>query len=261
MTYWGWRLLVIGLVTSVLVVACNTTGNATPSTSPTKLPPLTLIVRSPQARTPIPTAGLPLNATIQTAETLPIQLDAPTCYQQADNSVLCLGSIRNTSATATVGQVVFDARWVDTSGHVLEQTTQTVLQQIIPPQGNAPYHVRFETLYTTESAITLVPRRADSVDITPLPLTITEDHGRWVDGRYVISGRLTNTTTSDAHDIHIVATLRDSGRRVVGYRIHTIPTLPPQTTHPFTIPISPQVTDERVTYTLFVDAKAESPPE
>ncbi len=66
MSYWGWRRI-LAVFVSVLVVGCNLTQNAAPTTFPTQLPQSTLLSYAPLRATPPPPILLPLATALPSA--------------------------------------------------------------------------------------------------------------------------------------------------------------------------------------------------
>lgn len=246
MGYWGWRPLIICLFISVWVVGCNIITDASPSVSPTPSPRVTLTVRRPMTPTPTatpafivalvsPTAVLEesssgeLALTANTAQMFPsptytlpsLVLAPPTCYETPAESLICLGRLDNT-LDYPLERVVVRVQLVRADGTPLASGEADIEQAVILAGASAPYRALFNSNLSPVSGVIASLQRADparAVSARFVTLTVQEDEGAWVDGRYVVSATLFNSSPYDAEKPRIIVMLEDDAGRVVGYRV------------------------------------------
>ena len=273
MGYWGWRPLICGVFISTWVVGCNVVTDYTaPSAAPSAYPNVTLttgrlatarISAAPtraaptQPRTQQPSAAPETSPQAPVATPLPLDVQAPICYETRPGSLLCLGRVLN-PLEFPVERVTVEVSLVEADGTV-RLSRSTVEQPIIPSGSFAAYQAVFERDLDQFASIeaSLISAVQDTDADNPLLLVESVD-GEILDGRVLINALIFNPGTENAEILRVFVTLLDTAGRVIGYRvvhfdadsvIHAGEQLPVH------IEMTPQVSDVTPEYALYVEAR------
>jgi LysM repeat protein len=196
-------------------------------------------------------------AQLITPTPLPLTLVPPTCYEIPSGSVLCLGQVEN-RLSQSVGRVTVQVRLsLDDETEPLTQTA-TVEQAIIPPGTSAPYRVVFHAAGADAGDATASLQSADGISLSDqiMPLVAENQIGMQTSGHYIVTGEVVNPYTSHVGSFRIVVTLLDPVGHVTGYRVIQVDEpLPAGSRLPFRISTVSQVSDEPLTYRLYVEAR------
>ncbi len=275
---WGLRRLILAFI-SVWIVGCNTVQRITPLAPPTGYPPITLIVRTLAPSTSAYTTITPASATLHPVATpeadqtpyiatdanlppgstpmsLPLRIEAPTCYETDTDTIVCLGLVDN-NTNQIAGQVVVLVQLLYSDGTQLAAQTIAVEQHFIPPGTSAPYRTLFRSIEGIASVgVSLQNAEAVSQDYIPyVTLEVENIHARMVEGRYIVSARVYNPGTWTAQSWRVIVTLQDAERRVTGYRVVQMDrALSAGQRLPIRIEVLSLVTDIDQTHTLYIEA-------
>ncbi|MDX2136883.1 MAG: hypothetical protein SF123_02220 [Chloroflexota bacterium] len=264
----------MSLFISVLVVACAAATEAPTPIVVTESPRITLTLRQPRAPTTTPAQTMPQPATLtQAAPTdlataltyfvtptpLSVVVLPPACYPVADDSMICLGEVRNPLATP-IQHVAVRVTISDDRGAAPVIRTALIAQSIIPPGDSAPYHV----MLTPTSAAVLV---TESVVIRTEPVTdidrfanlLIENERMTMRGdRYQVAATVYNPGPAAAQDLLAVVTLRGDDGIIAGYRVaHVGSRLSAGERVALRMNVTPQRRSETYTHQLYVEAEWE----
>jgi hypothetical protein len=248
---------------------------STPPQSPTEYPPVTLTVRHPLAATATQSTGIsylstpsplltPKIAETSAAEDATLHpfssllLSSPTCYDAPTGGLICLGEIKNDGDTSA-GLLEVQVQVLKADHTLVAERVMAVEQRTLPPGQSAPYRAQFSTqdltpfedgLFITYSLV----RAKDALEDNLVPLVIEEESGAMVEGRYVISATLYNPSRLTADAIRLVATLRDRGGRISGYRVLELSQpLEAQMRVPVVVSVMAQDTSSDLTHDLYAE--------
>lgn len=170
-------------------------------------------------------------------------LDIPRCYDTLNDTVMCLGLLKNTSQHL----------WKNMSLtlHINNQSQRTSLEQVyLLPGQTAPYRVLWtESVLHEEDAasIRLSPEVQNSHDDV-VAVSILQTGGAWLgQTRYRVRGMLQNPTSQYLKHGQMVVTLLDAKGALVGYRLRDLPPLLPDTARPFLVDLAPVIYDPDLT--------------
>jgi hypothetical protein len=262
-----WRLLIVMFVIMLLLMSC--TGQIiAPEATVTLMPSITLTVYLSQALSPT-ALGLATSSFFPTRppvtppptndQRITLNLPNPICYDNQAEGILCLGVVNNPYQMGFKDvQVLVELFYPN--GTPLNAKATALLQHSLPPDGSAPYHVRFDRNQHI-SADNFGGVRVSVVNFTPLahppmpPAVILQDIINDYDNQhYRISGKLVNSHTQDrGAGVRMIITLYDSHDHVAGYRILEIPTIPAQMDMPFLLDFTPQIQNTALRYTIYLE--------
>ncbi|HVU10192.1 MAG TPA: LysM peptidoglycan-binding domain-containing protein [Phototrophicaceae bacterium] len=188
---------------------------------------------------------------------LPLQVQAPTCYETHPGILLCLGRVENPlDFPAENVSVEVSLRHAD--GSLVQSQRTTLEQSIIPPGGFAPYQATFAAApndFSSASADLISAAQASDTDY--LILLIENVQGQRVDGQWSISAIIDNPNLQDAQLVRAIVTLLDSLGRVIGYRVLTFDSgtiLDAGAQLPLNLAVTPEVTGVTPEYNVYVEA-------
>jgi hypothetical protein len=280
MGHWGWRPLLLCAFITFWITGCNNTREETATSSPTKLPPITLLIRTPALNITTPPPGLPMITTvlpspspgppltqtlIPTLSPPPLSVPQPTCHETISGDVICLGRILNAQPNP-VEHVALLVKVFGRDGVLLRQQETSVEQQVIPAGGSAPYRVQFkvsaappETLsdvFGGAVASLLRAERTGGPDVLR-ELTVEGESGQMVNDRYRVSTRLRNGGEHTLPPLRVVVALYDEGERVAGYRIVELDAIDPADAATVEVEIIPQEYEGQLRHTLHIEPRLE----
>lgn len=265
MANWGWRPCVLFVFISVLITGCGDDIHNRPTSSPTDLPPLTLIVRTP-AKVPPTSVGLPTSIAIThsppptnpTSLAPPtVRVSAPICYAETNDSILCLGSVRNIGAQA-IGTIVLEVVIYLDDGEQMAMKRVTLPQMVIAPDGSAPYRALFSHATVgidRFGGVSANVLRAEPADAALLDYLVFEDvDGTISDGVYRVTATLRNIGDAELDAVRVVVTVYDEGRRVLGFRAIELPHVAPDEPRIIALNVMPQVGGANLSHALHAEA-------
>lgn len=149
-------------------------------------------------------------------------LPTPHCIPTEPENLLCLGSVFNVQPQA-ITDVMLRVMLTRDDDTVIAQVV-TVTQRNIPPQSSAAYTVRFvlppQVLYQ-DVVVTLISAQPTSTS-DAASLTVDASPPRIVNGRYVLSATIANTSARTIDSVRVYATVYDASAQVVGHRVFTV---------------------------------------
>jgi len=263
-----WRLLIVMFVIMLLLMSC--TGQIiAPEATVTLMPSITLTVYLSQALSPT-ALGLATASFFPTRpsmtppsaneQRITLSLPNPICYDNQAEGILCLGVVNNPHHTGFKDVQVLVELFRD-DGAPLSSKAIALLQHSLPPEGSAPYHVRFDITHNI-SAENFGMVRVSVVNLTPItqiatpPAVMLRDIINQYDNNrhYRISGKLVNSPEQTTNGgVRMIITLYDTYDHVAGYRILEIPTIPPQMDMPFLMEFTPQIQNSALRYTIYLE--------
>ncbi|MCU0481080.1 MAG: hypothetical protein MUE54_07695 [Anaerolineae bacterium] len=256
-----WRLLLVLVIIALLLISC--TGHIiTPESTAILMPPITLTVHLTQSMSATPLgiatalmmpAPTPITPPSQN-ENITLSVPNPICYEHVYDGILCLGVVNNPYLTGFKDVQVL-VELFKANGTPITAKATALLQQTIPPEGSAPYHVRFEINPSDFGAV-----RVSVVNFTPLPsapippkLTLSDISNQQDTSGYRISGKLGNPQILEGGGVRMIITLYDTYEHVAGYRVMEIPYIPPTTDMPFILEFVPQIQHTDLRYTIYLE--------
>lgn len=268
MGHWGWRPLVCCIFISVWIAGCSNHSDLAPTTPPTQIPPVTLMLRITQ-QSPPTQPGLPAQVTMSqatpqvsrvgdrpalpsiaaTPTPLPITLTAPTCYETFEGGVTCLGLVNNTTSN-TLTRILIQADFYDPGGRLIATQIVTTDQQRLPTGDSAPYRALFlpeDSGYPVDTfgAVNITLLRAEpSTQQANTPGLIVDRIRNVRDGDiFTVNGTLTNTSNEAVPAVKLVVTLTDRAGHVAGFRSIRLESIPADDETPFTVSLRPFIND------------------
>ncbi|MBL1135080.1 MAG: hypothetical protein HND46_07165 [Chloroflexi bacterium] len=239
MRRWGWRWLFCWL--SVLVTACAQLSSTTPTPKPqTRTPslqgftpqataPPTLPVRPVYTLTPFGNV-----ATRRASQQLSsfIGVDAPTCYESAVQSLVCIGWIRNTGDDPLLNPLI-TVYLLTPQGQPIQITDTTTALSLLSGHTSLPYRVIFSEI-PTESWTTYADVRgveALVIDSPPLivSLSVINVETTWNGSEYLIEGEIVNDMRQPLESIRALAAFTTSSGQLSGFRSQEITLTDPDT--------------------------------
>lgn len=257
-----WRFLLVLVILVLVLMSC--TGHViTPESTAILMPPITLTVHLTQVMsvTPLGIAtslmmptSTPMTTPATPDDNITLTVPNPICYESLYEGILCLGVVNNPYATGFKDVQVL-VELFKTNGTPLTAKATALLQQTIPPEGSAPYHVRFEMNPSDFGAV-----RVSVVNFTPLPrapippkLTLSDISNQQDNSGYRITGKLVNPQILEGGGVRMIITLYDTYEHVAGYRVMEIPDIPPTTDMPFSLEFVPQIRNTDLRYTIYLE--------
>ncbi len=159
-----------------------------------------------------------------------IQLPSPTpvgvevqhtaLSQTPVGSIWVLGEVFNPGSTA-LENVEVRVALLDASGQEIAVDSEFVALEAIPPGGRSPFGVLFANPPATVVAFQATAIRAEpsqNVEARYVQLQVTDPLSKPAGSIYHLAGSIVNGTSSNAVEVHIVATIYDADRQVIGYR-------------------------------------------
>lgn len=285
MGHWGWRPLMFALYFSVWIAGCIATQESAPIVTPTQLPQITLVIRTPQQAPTQAPLGLPvittLNPTVSpegpaptddnatafiddlglrpTVTPLLLHLPEPICYETVEGGILCLGRVENTQ-THPVQRVKVLLTVFQGDGAVLRRGEAVIEQRFLLAGDSAPYRVLFpagddHTLASHFGGLSVTLLRAeDALEAErSSDIQVMDEQADLHEGRYTVQAQLRNTGADRAALIRVVLTVYDDDGHMVGYRTLELADLPVGETAPIAITVVPVVVDVPLHHTLHVE--------
>lgn len=210
----------------------------------------------------IPTPATTIGSATPTSTPPSLKLAAPTCYETPINRVLCLGAVENT-LDHPIEQVKLVVQILRADGSVIADQTVEVEQSRIPAGLSAPYRADFDVTVGDVAASAAQLQRADAAapdDRRYIDVVVEDQDVKLENGRYVITAVLRNPGPESARAIRLVATVRDAGGQVIGYRVAALAgDLGSGETTPARVEIVPQVVEPEPKVTLYVEARRGDP--
>ena len=263
MSYFDWRLLVILLIIVLLLISC-TNHVVSPETTAILMPPITLTVYLTQSLTATP-LGIATSLVMPTPtpiipplpdDGITLNVPSPVCYDNQYEGILCLGVVNNPYQTGFKDVQVL-VELFKANGTPLTAKATAILQHSIPPEGSAPYHVRFGS---DLSADDFGGVRVSVVNFTPLAqapippkLTLSDISNQQDNLSYRITGKLTRSPILEGGGVRMIITLYDAYEHVAGYRVMEIPEISTATDMPFMLEFTPQIQNTALRYTIYLE--------
>lgn len=159
-----------------------------------------------------------------------IQLPTPTpvgvevqhtaLYQTPVGSIWVLGEVVNPGTTA-LENVQVQVALLDAAGKAIAADAQFVALEAVMPNGRAPFGVLFANPPTGVVSFEANIIRAElsrNVEARYVQLSITDPKLKLEGSIYHVVGSIANDTANNAVQVHIIATIYDTDRHVIGYR-------------------------------------------
>jgi LysM repeat protein len=160
-----------------------------------------------------------------TAPPLPVKVENAARFQTPVGSMWILGEVFNPT-DQPVENVQVRVALLDATGHEVASDTPFVALDTVPPGGRAPFSVLFGSPPNGVIDFQAYVVRADqaySYGSRYAQLQVTDVQTRTVGTQYGVSGKVSNTGTSNAVGASLVITLYDAKGRVTGFRQFTLP--------------------------------------
>src|SRR5829696_2743503 len=149
---------------------------------------------------------------------LPLDVQAPTCYETTPGNLLCLGRVDN-PLDFPVESVTVEVSLVQADGTIALRRS-TVEQMLIPAGSFAPYQASFSVGSSDfDSVHAQMVSAVEAADAENVVLLIQDIEGQILDGRVIISAVITNPETGKVELLRAFITLLDGESRVIGYRV------------------------------------------
>ncbi len=232
MRRWGWRWLFCWL--SVLVTACGQLSSTTPTPKPqTRTPslqgftpqataPPTLPIRPIYTLTPFGSVATRL-ASQQLSSF--ISIDAPTCYESAVQSLICIGWIRNTGNDPLLNPLI-TVYLLTPQGQPIQITDTTTALSLLSAHTSLPYRVIFSEAPAESWATYADLRGIDMlvIDSPPsiVPLSVINVETTWNGSEYLIAGEIVNDTGRPLESIRALAAFTTPSGQISGFRSQEI---------------------------------------
>jgi len=187
---------------------------------------------------------------------LPLDVQAPTCYETTPGNLLCLGRIDN-PLEVPVESVTVEVSLFQADGTTTQRRT-TVEQILIPAGSFAPYQASFAANDFNSVHARLV-NAEDASDVANVMLLVQDVEAQVLDGRVVISAVITNPDGEDVELLRAFITLLDSVGKVIGYRVLVFETgtiLGGGEQYPLQIEVTPQVSEVSPEYHVYVEGRS-----
>ncbi|MBI5931208.1 MAG: hypothetical protein HY862_18005 [Chloroflexi bacterium] len=232
MRRWGWRWLFCWL--SVLVTACGQLSSATPTPKPpTRTPslqgftpqataPPTLPVRPVYTLTPFGSVATRLAS--QNLSSF-IRIDAPTCYESAVQSLVCIGWIQNTGDDPLINPLI-TVYLLTPQGQPIQIMDTTTALSLLSGHMGLPYRVIFSEAPTENWAPYADLRAIEPLVIdsppTVVALSVTNVQTTWNGSEYLIQGEIVNDTGQQLDSVHALAAFTTETGLLSGFRSQEI---------------------------------------
>lgn len=156
---------------------------------------------------------------------LPVKVENAARYQTPVGSVWVLGEVFN-STDQPIENVQVRVALLNAAGQEVASDTPFVALDAVPPGGRAPFSVLFSAPPNGVVNFQAYVVRADQAynyDSRYTQLQVSDLQTRPVGSQYGVSGKVSNTGTSNAVGAHVVITLYDDKGRVTGFRQFVLP--------------------------------------
>jgi LysM repeat protein len=186
---------------------------------------------------------------------LPLDVQAPTCYETTPGNLLCLGRVDNPLDFA-VESVTVEVSLIQADGTIALRRS-TVEQMLIPAGSFAPYQASFAASDFNNVNARMVSA-AEAADAENVVLLVQDIEGQVLDGRVIISAMITNPEAGKVELLRAFITLLDNQGSVIGYRVLMFETgtiLDGGEQFPLQIEMTPQVSDVTPEYNVYVEAR------
>lgn len=151
---------------------------------------------------------------------LPVQVEHAARYQTPVGSVWVLGEVFN-STDQPIENVQVRVSLLDATGAEVDSALPFVALDAISPGERAPFNVLFDNPPAQVIDIQAYVVRADpsyNHDARYATLKVSDVQTKQEGTQYRVSGKVTNTGTTNAAGAQVVITLHDSKGRVTGFR-------------------------------------------
>ncbi|MDX2074941.1 MAG: hypothetical protein SFZ02_00800 [bacterium] len=265
MVYHDWRLLVVLFIIMLLMMSC--TGQIiSPDATTILMPSVTLTVHIAQALSPT-ALGIATTFIIPTPtpispifddQSITLNVPNPICYDNDLEGILCLGVVNNPYLTGFKDIEVLVELFKPNGSPLIAKST-ALLQQSLPAEGSAPYHVRFDKQQNI-SADDFGAVRVSVIHFTPLaqapsaPVVTLQDVTNQQDNRrYLVTGKLVHSQAQSGEGVRMIITLYDAYEHVAGYRVMEIPEFLQMPDMPFSLELTPQIRGTSLRYTIYLE--------
>jgi LysM repeat protein len=156
---------------------------------------------------------------------LPVKVENAARYQTPVGSSWILGEVFN-STDQPIENVQVRVALLNSAGQEIASESPFVALDAVPPGGRAPFSMLFSTPPEDVIDFTAYVVRADQAynfAARYTQLQVVEVQTRTVGSQVGVSGKVTNTGTSNAVGAHVVITLYDEQGHVTGFRQFTLP--------------------------------------
>ncbi|PJF44564.1 MAG: hypothetical protein CUN55_03265 [Phototrophicales bacterium] len=237
MSRWGLRWIFCWV--GVLVTACTQIISPTPAS---KTEPATPITMFPSSITPQDHSSTP-NAHFVTSEPYTsVRATDPSCYEQPNGTLICLGWVWNYTANP-IEQVVVDVQLIARQGFVLNKAQVSPDIPVILPQQRIPYRAIFTSVPELSwQAIADVQWQDSSLtgrNTALVLLTPQNIEAQWRGRDYIIKGNFVNSFETSIHLNLIIGTI-ETQQQLHGLRIKNLELeLLPNESYEFELLIAP----------------------
>jgi LysM repeat protein len=173
---------------------------------------------------------IPVGGFVVPASSGGIQLPTPTpvgvevqhtaLYQTPVGSIWVLGEVHNPGATA-LENVQVQVTLLDATGQAVAVDAQFVAVEAVLPDGRAPFGVLFSNPPAGAVSFQANAIRAEvsrNVEARYVQLQVQDPQPKLDGSIYQLTGSIVNGSTRNAVQVHLIATIYDADRRVIGYR-------------------------------------------
>jgi LysM repeat protein len=190
--------------------------------------PTQLVAANPFLENAFPRIGEQLALPIQAATLSPLDLilHPPRCTITFTDTLVCLGSLQNTTPMS-VQRVGVQGKLYSKDGRLLQSQVSAIEQRIISSGQTAPYRLLFTSDNNARSALedadrlVVVLRSAEpaSLEKDLLSLEVINTAGDLDDTVYRFEGILSNQHHIDIYNVRVVVSVMDDLGQVAGYRV------------------------------------------
>jgi LysM repeat protein len=200
-------------------------------------------------------AGMPA---LPTSTPLALAIVPPTCYSTPTDQILCLGQVTNPLNEA-VQRVSLMVSLVRADGSLLAVGETSVEQNIIPPNGTAPYRVLLKANWRDYAGVVVLLESADHALRALeryIKLDVVDQQRQLPDGRLWISAQIHNPDLQAAQVYRVIVTLSDADGNITGYRVIQLNRLlTADESLPLEFGVIPQVRGTTARHTLYIEAE------
>jgi LysM repeat protein len=149
-----------------------------------------------------------------------VEVQHTALYQTPVGSIWVLGEVFNPGSTA-LENVQVQVTLLDATGQAIATDAQFVALEAVLPDGRAPFGVLFSNppagvaSFQANAIRAEVSRNSEARYVT---LQVADPQPKLDGSIYHLTGSIVNGTTNNAVQVHIVATIYDTDRHVIGYR-------------------------------------------
>lgn len=183
--------------------------------------------------------------------------DPPRCYSRPNGGYSCVGHITNQGMVAQSHIQLEFSVW--NSLQNVFYTTTTALEQIhLFPGERAPYRILVPELQESLAKADVMVRAAFPNMVSEQSIiTITDEHGTLTSLRqYRLQATLHNESNQNVENVHLIITLEDDEKQVVGYRLYKLPNgLAEQSMITIDLTITPLTQTSALTHHLTVETE------